>query len=144
MRAGLHGQLLSTPTEARAASSESGGGTRDLSLSHYDKSGQELQLASKCEFGRQELGFLLHCLSATGVSVDPRKVPSILEWATPTSARSYSKVRRFTGLDNYYRSFVEGYAEVRVAAPLTALGSPTRTWTASFVWSPSSRRVLRL
>jgi hypothetical protein len=28
-------------------------------------------------------------------------------------------VRRFTGLANYYRRFVEGYAEV--AAPLTAL-----------------------
>ena len=39
-------------------------------------------------------------------------------------------MRRFTGLANYYRRFVEGYAEV--AAPLTALGSPTArfTWTA--------------
>ena len=33
--------------------------------------------SSKCEFGRQELGFLGHRLSAAGVSVDPRKVQSI-------------------------------------------------------------------
>jgi hypothetical protein len=73
--------------------------------------------SSKCEFGRQELGFLGHRLSREGVSVDPRKVQSIVEWATPTSC---TEVRRFTGLANYYRRFVEGYSEV--GAPLTALG----------------------
>ena len=86
--------------------------------------------SSKCEFGRQELGFLGHRLSQAGVSVDPRKVQSIVEWATPTSC---AEVRRFTGLANYYRRFVEGYAEV--AAPLTALGSPT----ARFAWSPAAQ-----
>ncbi len=37
-------------------------------------------------------------------------------------------MRRFTGLANYYRRFVEGFAEL--VAPLTALGS--RTAQASF------------
>ena len=55
--------------------------------------------SSKCEFGRQELGFLGRRLSAAGASVDPRKVQSIVEWATPTSC---AKVCRFT-LANYYR-----------------------------------------
>ena len=86
--------------------------------------------SSKCEFGRQELGFLGHRLSKEGVSVDPRKVQSIVEWATPTSC---TEVRRFTGLANYYRRFVEGYAEI--AAPLTALGSPT----ARFTWGPEEQ-----
>ena len=51
---------------------------------------------------------------------------SIVEKTTPTSC---SEVRRFTGLANYYRRLVEGYAEV--AAPFTALGSPSArcTWT---------------
>ncbi len=62
--------------------------------------------------------------------MDPRKVQSIVEWATPTSC---CEVRRFTGLANYYRRFVEGYAEV--AAPLTALGSPT----ARFVWTTATQ-----
>jgi hypothetical protein len=86
--------------------------------------------SSKCEFGRTELGFLGHRLSRAGVSVDPRKVQSITEWATP---KSCSEVRRFTGLANYYRRFVEGYAEL--AAPLTALGSPT----ARFVWTADAQ-----
>ena len=86
--------------------------------------------SSKCEFGRPELGFLGHRLSKAGVSVDPRKVQSIVEWATPTTC---AEVRRFTGLANYYRRFVEGYAEV--AAPLTALGSPT----ARFAWTPTTQ-----
>jgi hypothetical protein len=83
---------------------------------------------SKCEFGRLELGFPGRLLSQAGVSVDPRKVQSIVEWATLTSC---CEVLRFTGLANYYRRFVEGYGEV--AAPLTGLGSPT----ARFVWTPS-------
>jgi hypothetical protein len=83
--------------------------------------------SSKCEFGRQELG---HRLSLAGVSVDPRKVQSVLEWATPTSC---CEARRFTGLANCYPRFVEGYPEV--AAPLTALGSPN----ARFVWTPAAQ-----
>ena len=49
-----------------------------------------------------------------------------------TSARC-TEVLRFTGLANYYRRFVEGYSEV--AAPLTALCSPT----ARFTWSPAAQ-----
>jgi hypothetical protein len=48
--------------------------------------------------------------------MDQHKVQSIVEWATPTS---WCEVRRFTGLANYYRRFVEGYSEV--AAPLTGM-----------------------
>ena len=76
--------------------------------------------SSKCEFGRQRLGTLGRRLSEAGVSVDPRKVLSMVEWATPTSCR---EVRRFAGLSIYGRRVVEGYA--LVAAPLTALGSST-------------------
>jgi hypothetical protein len=86
--------------------------------------------SSKYEFGLQELGFLGHRLSRAGVSVDPRKVQSIVEWATPTSC---TEVLLFTGLANYYCQFVEGYAEI--AAQLTALGSPT----ARFVWTPEAQ-----
>ena len=41
--------------------------------------------SSKCEFGRQDLGFLGQRLAKEGVSVDPRKAQSIVEWVTPTS-----------------------------------------------------------
>ena len=74
---------------------------------------------SKCEFGRTELGFLGHRVSAAGVSVDPRKVAVVRDLPAPTSN---ADVRRFVGLCNYYRRFVEGYAEL--AAPLTRLCGP--------------------
>ena len=60
---------------------------------------RQLYAKSSKWFGRQELGFLGHRLSEDGVSVDPRKVQSVVEWATPTSC---TEVRRFTGLANYY------------------------------------------
>ena len=82
------------------------------------------------KFGRTELSFLGHRLSAAGVSPDPRKVQSIVEWPTPTSC---TEVRRFTGLANYYRRFIDGYAEL--AAPLTTLASPSAT----FVWSSAAQ-----
>jgi len=56
--------------------------------------------ASKCEFGRTELGFLGHRVSAAGVAVDPRKVSAVRDWPTPTSNVD---LRRFVGLCNYYR-----------------------------------------
>jgi hypothetical protein len=86
--------------------------------------------SSKCYFGWQELGFLGHCLSKAGVSVNPRKVQSIVERATPTLCM---EVLHFTGLANYYLWFVEGYAEL--AVPLTALGGPA----ARLLWSPGAQ-----
>ena len=91
---------------------------------------QRFAKSSKCKFWRRELGFLGHHLSASGVSVDPRKVHSIVKWATQTSC---CEVRRFTGLANYHHRFVEGYAVV--AAPLTALGSPN----ARFLWTTETQ-----
>ncbi len=52
------------------------------------RSRQLFAKSSNCEFGRHELGFLGHRLSNEGVSVDPRKVQSIVEWGMPTSCGS--------------------------------------------------------
>jgi len=79
--------------------------------------------ASKCEFGRRELGFLGHRVSAAGVAVDPRKISTVRDWPTPTSS---ADLRRFVGLCNYYRRFIDGYADI--AAPLTRLCGPHATW----------------
>ena len=87
--------------------------------------------ASKCEFGRSELGFLGHRVSAAGVAVDPRKVSAVRDWPTPTSNVD---LRRFVGLCNYYRRFVESYADI--AAPLTRLCGPHSPWS----WGPEEQR----
>ena len=58
--------------------------------------------ASKCEFGRGELGFLGHRVSAAGVAVDPRKVAAVRDWPTPSSNVD---LRHFIGFCKYYRCF---------------------------------------
>jgi RNase H-like domain found in reverse transcriptase len=78
---------------------------------------------SKCAFGRTKVAFLGHVLSEAGVKVDPHKTDVVRAWATPSST---AEVRQFVGLTNYYRSFVQKYAEL--AAPLTALCSPAQAF----------------
>ena len=64
--------------------------------------------------GRSELSFLAHRVSGAGVTVDPQKVAAVRDWPTPTTNVD---LRRFVGLSNYYRRFIDGYANI--AAPLT-------------------------
>jgi hypothetical protein len=40
---------------------------------------------SKCPFWLEEIQFLVHVLSAKGITVDPSKVKDILEWKSPTT-----------------------------------------------------------
>jgi hypothetical protein len=61
---------------------------------------------SKCEFWLKEVGFLGHVLSAGGLSVDPKKIQSVMDWEAPTTQ---TEVRSFLGLAGYYRKFVEGF-----------------------------------
>ena len=105
MRTRLYGRVSGALADAGTASARR---RRGLEISLADSSTPRAPSASSG--GRSFLGYRL---SAKGLSVDPRKMQSIVEWATPTS---WYEVRRFTGLANYYRHFVEGCAEV--AAPL--------------------------
>jgi hypothetical protein len=40
---------------------------------------------SKCEFWLKEVGFLVHVISAGGVSIDPSKITSIMERKSTTN-----------------------------------------------------------
>ena len=71
---------------------------------------------SKCEFWLKEVGFLGHVLSKGGISVDPAKIQSIMDWTAPTTQ---TEVRGFLGLAGYYRKFVEGFSSI--ARPMTQL-----------------------
>nr|GEZ69686.1 putative reverse transcriptase domain-containing protein [Tanacetum cinerariifolium] len=49
-----------------------------------------------------------------GIHVDPAKIESITNWATPTTP---IEIRQFLGLDDYYRRFIKGFS--KIVKPLT-------------------------
>jgi len=63
----------------------------------------------KCEFDKDEVEFLGHVISGTGVSTDPKKIKTIEEWPTPQNEKD---VQRFVGLCNYYRRFVKNFSAI--------------------------------
>ena len=71
---------------------------------------------SKCEFWLTKVRFLRHVLSASRVSVDPKKVEAVLSWERPNSI---FEIHSFLGLTGCYRRFIEDFS--RLAASMTRL-----------------------
>jgi hypothetical protein len=82
---------------------------------------------SNCEFWLKEVGFLGHVLYAGGVSVDPKKIKSVMDWEAPTTQ---TEVRSFLGLAGYYRKFMEGFSSI--ARRMTQLLKKDK----KFEWTP--------
>ncbi|GJV16033.1 putative reverse transcriptase domain-containing protein [Tanacetum coccineum] len=55
-------------------------------------------------------------LYAKGIHVDPAKIESIKDWASP---KTPTEIRQFLGLAGYYRRFIEGFS--KIAKPMTKL-----------------------
>ena len=68
----------------------------------------------KCEFHKDTVEFLGYILSNNGLSMDPGKISSILEWPEP---RKVKDIQSFLGFANFYRRFIDGYS--RITVPLT-------------------------
>ncbi|GJS74602.1 putative reverse transcriptase domain-containing protein [Tanacetum coccineum] len=71
---------------------------------------------SKCEFWIPKVQFLGHVIDSQGIHVDPAKIESIKDWASP---KTPTEIRQFLGLAGYYRRFIEGFS--KVAKPMTKL-----------------------
>ncbi|GJT53022.1 hypothetical protein Tco_0988076 [Tanacetum coccineum] len=54
--------------------------------------------------------------SSSGIYVDPAKIESIKDWATP---KTPMEIRQFLGLAGYYRRFIEGF--LKIAKSMTKL-----------------------
>ncbi|GJX74544.1 putative reverse transcriptase domain-containing protein [Tanacetum coccineum] len=59
---------------------------------------------SKCEFWISKVQFLGHVIDSKGIHVDPAKIESIKDWASP---KNPTEIRQFLGLAGYYRRFIE-------------------------------------
>ncbi|GJV98191.1 putative reverse transcriptase domain-containing protein [Tanacetum coccineum] len=53
--------------------------------------------------------FLGHVIDSRGIHVDPAKIESIKDWASP---KTPTKIRQFLGLAGYYRRFIEGFSKI--------------------------------
>ena len=70
----------------------------------------------KCEFLLAKVKVLGHIVSASGVSVDPEKIETIMSWERP---KSIFEIHSFLALVGYYRQFIEDFS--RLASPMTRL-----------------------
>nr|GEU41365.1 putative reverse transcriptase domain-containing protein [Tanacetum cinerariifolium] len=64
---------------------------------------------SKCEFWIPKVQFLSHVIDSQGIHVDPVKIESIKDWASP---KTTTEVHQFLGLVGYYRRFIEGFSKI--------------------------------
>nr|GEU62115.1 putative reverse transcriptase domain-containing protein [Tanacetum cinerariifolium] len=71
---------------------------------------------SKCEFWIPQVQFLRHVINNKGIHVDPAKIESIKDWASPNSP---TEIHQFLGLAGYYRRFIEGF--FKIAKSMTKL-----------------------
>lgn len=90
-----------------------------------------LKLApKKCYFLRKSVKFLGHIVTAEGIAADPAKVSAINEitakdlMGEDSKTPSYTKVKSFLGMANYYSHFIENFS--RLAKPLFQLTAGQR------------------
>ncbi|GJW52422.1 putative reverse transcriptase domain-containing protein [Tanacetum coccineum] len=75
---------------------------------------------SKCEFWIPKVQFLGHVIDSRGIHVDPTKIESNKNWASP---KTPMEIRQLLGLAGYYRRFIEGFSKIaKLMTKLTQKG----------------------
>nr|GEW59212.1 reverse transcriptase domain-containing protein [Tanacetum cinerariifolium] len=70
-----------------------------------------------------------------GIHVDPAKIESIKDWASPKTS---TKIRQFLGLAGYYRRFIEGFS--KIAKPMMKLTQKS----VKFDWGEKTKTAFQL
>ncbi|GKD75999.1 putative reverse transcriptase domain-containing protein [Tanacetum coccineum] len=89
---------------------------------------------SKCEFWLPRVQFLGHVINSQGIHVDPTKIKSIKDWASP---KTPTEIRQFLGLVGYYQRFIKGLS--KIAKPMTKLTQKR----VKFVWGNKQEAVFQ-
>ncbi|GKE70652.1 putative reverse transcriptase domain-containing protein [Tanacetum coccineum] len=64
---------------------------------------------SKCEFWIPKVQLLSHVIDSRGIHVDPAKIESIKDWASPKIS---TEIHQFLGLAGYNQRFIEGFSKI--------------------------------
>ncbi|GJX63362.1 putative reverse transcriptase domain-containing protein, partial [Tanacetum coccineum] len=64
---------------------------------------------SKCKFWIPKVQFLCYVIDSRGIHVDPAKIESIKDWASP---KTPTEIRQVLGLAGYYRRFIKGFSKI--------------------------------
>ncbi|GJS03832.1 putative reverse transcriptase domain-containing protein [Tanacetum coccineum] len=64
---------------------------------------------SKCELWIPKVQFLGHVIDSQDIHVDPAKIESIKDWASP---KTPTEIHQVLGLAGYYRRFIEGFSKI--------------------------------
>lgn len=86
----------------------------------------------KCNFLQTELLYLGHVVSNKGVSPDPEKIKIIKEYPVPKNA---DELRRFVAFCNYYRKFIDKFADITIPLNNLLRKNVPYIWTAECVQS---------
>ncbi|GKD46362.1 putative reverse transcriptase domain-containing protein [Tanacetum coccineum] len=90
---------------------------------------------SKCKFWLSKVQFLGHVIDSERIHVDPDKIESIKDWASP---KIPTEIHQFLGLAGYYRRFIEGF--LKIAKPMAKLTQKN----VKFEWSEKAEAAFQL
>ncbi|GKA74974.1 putative reverse transcriptase domain-containing protein [Tanacetum coccineum] len=90
---------------------------------------------SKCEVWLSKVQFLGHVIDSEDIHVDPAKIESIKDWASP---KTPIEIRQFLGLAGYYRRFIDGFS--KIAKPMMKLTQKN----VKFDWSEKAEAAFQL
>ncbi|KAE8909760.1 hypothetical protein PF001_g4671 [Phytophthora fragariae] len=84
-------------------------------LERFRAAGFKLKM-KKCRWGRDQVAFLGHIVTLSGILPNPEKVKAVMNVARPHDLHT---VRAFLGLTSYFRRYIPGYAAI--SAPIEKL-----------------------
>jgi hypothetical protein len=88
----------------------------------------------KCHFMQPSVEFLGLVVGKNSIKMDPKKVEGVSNWPTPTKVKH---VQAFLGLANFYRRFIQGFAQI--VRPLTKLTCKDTPW----IWESEQEEAFK-
>lgn len=88
---------------------------------------------NKCKFGYRKLRLLGHIIAHRQLSIDPKKVSSIMNLPTPKSGK---QLQAFLGMVNYLRCYIANVSSI--SGPLTAI---CRHKSLDKLWTPECQQA---